>query len=90
MCPLAANTHGVEFLDFSIGDYESKNVIFNVTRDNATHIDMNVDFENLNDEAYRCIRYQFSEDVLRLPGIQVPLMIFFNAFQNQTVIQCVA
>ena len=31
LCTLAANSYGIEFLSFVISDYETKNVIFEVT-----------------------------------------------------------
>ena len=31
LCTLAANTYGIEFLSFVISDYETKNVIFEVS-----------------------------------------------------------
>ena len=30
MCPLSANTYGIEFLSFIISDYDTKNLIFEV------------------------------------------------------------
>jgi len=32
LCPLSANTFGIEFLSFTISDYESKKIIFEVGR----------------------------------------------------------
>ncbi|CAM9560003.1 unnamed protein product [Chrysoparadoxa australica] len=74
LCPLTANTYGIEYLQFTISDYESKNVIFAVGRDNPPPMDMELDFNNLDETAYRSIKYAFSEDVLRLPSIQTTLV----------------
>ncbi|CAM9664279.1 unnamed protein product, partial [Phaeothamnion confervicola] len=74
LCQLAANTHGIEFLDFTISDYESKSVIFNVGRDNPPPMDMDIDLANIDENTFRSIKYEFSEDVLRLPAIQTSLV----------------
>ena len=74
MCPLSANTYGIEFLSFNIADYESKKIIFAVGRDNPAPLDVSVDFgSGVGEDMYRKIRYNFSEDVLRLPYIETSL-----------------
>ena len=70
LCPLSANTFGIEFLQFSISDYQTKKIIFEVGKDTPTPQDIAVDFSNLGEDMYRKIKYTFSEDVLRLPLIQ--------------------
>lgn len=70
LCPLSANTFGIDFLSFSIMDYDTKNVIFEVGRDNPNSQDVSVDFSSPGEDMYRKIRYTFSEDVLRLPYVQ--------------------
>eukprot|EP01038_Epipyxis_sp_PR26KG_P013752 gene13752-18444_t len=74
LCALSANTFGIDFLQFTISDYETKNVIFEVGRDNPTPQDISVDFSTLGEDMYRKIKYNFSEDVLRLPMIQTSLV----------------
>mmetsp|Transcript_13897 Transcript_13897/g.18999 ORF Transcript_13897/g.18999 Transcript_13897/m.18999 type:complete len:256 (-) Transcript_13897:346-1113(-) len=74
LCPLTANTFGIEFLSFTISDYNTKKVIFEVGRDNPTPQDISVDFSTLGEDMYRRIKYNFSEDVLRLPLIQTSLV----------------
>lgn len=69
LCPLSANVFGIDFLQFTISDYESKKIIFEVGRDSPT-TDMSVDFSSLGEDMYRKIKYEFSEDVLRLPFIE--------------------
>jgi hypothetical protein len=70
LCPLSANTYGLDFLNFTISDYASKKVIFEVGRDHPTPADISIDFSSLGEDLYRKIKYNFSEDVLKLPQIQ--------------------
>lgn len=74
LCPMTANTYGIDFLQFTISDYTSKKVIFEVGKDNPTPQDISVDFSTLGEDMYRKIKYTFSEDVLRLPLIQTTLV----------------
>ena len=68
LCPLSANTHGIDFLSFCISDYETKRVIFKVGGD-APPPAMPANIDLTDENSYRKIRYDFSEDVLRLPTI---------------------
>ena len=70
LCPLSENNFGIEFLNFTISDYDTKNVIFEVGKDSPAPQDMTLDFSLAGDDMYRKIKYTFSEDVLRLPFIQ--------------------
>ena len=70
LCPLSANVFGIEFLQFTISDYQSKKVIFEVGKDTPAPQDIAVDFSSLGEDMYRKIKYTFSEDVLKLPLIQ--------------------
>lgn len=72
LCPLSANTYGIEFLSFTIQDYDSKKLIFEVSRDRPPQLDF--DPTNYSEDALRKIKYNFSEDVLRLPSIQTSLV----------------
>ncbi|CAM9228300.1 unnamed protein product [Heterosigma akashiwo] len=75
LCPLSANSYGIEFIEFTIYDYESKAILFEVGRDNPPPIDMdNIDLNNMDENMYRKIKYEFSEDVLRLPFISTTLV----------------
>jgi hypothetical protein len=74
LCSLSANTFGIDFLSFSISDYQTKKVIFEVGKDSPAPQDIAVDFSTLGEDMYRKIKYTFSEDVLRLPLIQTTLM----------------
>mmetsp|Transcript_116185 Transcript_116185/g.227903 ORF Transcript_116185/g.227903 Transcript_116185/m.227903 type:complete len:260 (+) Transcript_116185:107-886(+) len=74
LCALSTNNFGIEFLNFTISDYQSKKTIFEVGKDNPTPQDIAVDFSALGEDMYRKIKYTFSEDVLRLPLIQTSLI----------------
>uniref|UniRef100_K3WMX7 GMP phosphodiesterase delta subunit domain-containing protein n=1 Tax=Globisporangium ultimum (strain ATCC 200006 / CBS 805.95 / DAOM BR144) TaxID=431595 RepID=K3WMX7_GLOUD len=74
LCPLSANTYGIEFLHFAISDYESKRKIFEIGKNRPGKAVPKVDLSQARGEAaYRTIRYEFSEDVLRLPAIKTEL-----------------
>lgn len=74
LCPLTANTYGIEFLHFAIADYESKHKIFEIGKDRPGKAVPKVDASHPRSESsYRTIRYEFSEDVLRLPAISTEL-----------------
>jgi hypothetical protein len=74
MCPLAANTYGIEFFQFTISDYNSKKIIFELGRDLPPPPDISVDLTAVGYDLGRKIRYNFSEDVLKLPLIQTSLV----------------
>lgn len=74
LCPLSANVFDIEFLQFTISDYQTKKVIFEVGKDSPSSQDIAVDFTTLGEDMYRKIKYTFSEDVLRLPLIQTSLI----------------
>jgi hypothetical protein len=74
LCPLSANSFGIDFLQFTISDYQTKKVIFEVGKDTPAPQDISVDFSTLGEDMYRKIKYTFSEDVLRLPLIQTSLV----------------
>jgi len=74
LCPLSANNYGIEFINFTISDYTTKKIIFEVGKDNPTPQDITVDFSSLGEDMYRKIKYTFSEDVLKLPLIQTSLL----------------
>ena len=69
LCPLSANSYGIDFQQFTISDYETKKIIFEVGR-NTPPQDMSLDFSTPGEDMYRKIKYEFSEDVLRLPQIE--------------------
>lgn len=55
-------------------DYETKNIIFAVGRDLPPPTDISIDLSAVGEDLGRKIRYNFSEDVLRLPLIQTSLV----------------
>ena len=67
---MAANTFGLDFLKFTIVDYDSKKVIFEVGKDIPPTSDVSIDFSAVGEDMYRKIKYSFSEDVLKLPMIE--------------------
>lgn len=74
LCPLSANVYGLEFLNFIIADYETKDIIFRVGKDSPPTEDISFDTSaGSTEDMMRTIRYTFSEDVLRLPYIQTTL-----------------
>lgn len=74
LCTLAANTYKIEFNHFQIKDYVSKQKIFEIGVNCPPRTPMSVDLDGpVNENTYRKIRYEFSEDVLRLPSIQTSL-----------------
>lgn len=73
LCSLSANHYNIEFLSFVISDYDTKNTIFEVGRDSPVSNDVSIDFSSVGEDMYRKIKYNFSEDVLRLPYIQTSL-----------------
>mmetsp|Transcript_37288 Transcript_37288/g.116604 ORF Transcript_37288/g.116604 Transcript_37288/m.116604 type:complete len:234 (-) Transcript_37288:585-1286(-) len=75
LCPFNANVFGIEFLSFEICDYESKARIFRVGKDMEGPTEgMEMDIDPRNPDSMRTIRYNFSEDVLRMPVISTSLV----------------
>jgi len=74
LCPISANVYGIDFLSFTISDYDTKSVLFEVGKDSPPPQDMSIDFSALGEDMYRRIKYEFSEDVLKLPFIQTSLV----------------
>jgi protein unc-119 len=71
---LSDNHYDLEFLNFTISDYDTKNILFEVGKDLPPPQDMTLDFSSLGEDMYRKIKYTFSEDVLKLPFIQTSLV----------------
>lgn len=71
---MAANVYNIQFTHFQIVDYESKQKIFEVGVNCPPRSLATVDLSRpLDENMYRKIRYEFSEDVLRLPTIKTTL-----------------
>ena len=72
MCPLSANMYGIDFQSFTINDYETKEVIFEINKKNACPDGMEIDLDSgvgLNEDCLRKIKYTFGQAVLQLPYI---------------------
>eukprot|EP01111_Echinosteliopsis_oligospora_P009240 TRINITY_DN2674_c0_g1_i1.p1 TRINITY_DN2674_c0_g1~~TRINITY_DN2674_c0_g1_i1.p1 ORF type:complete len:181 (+),score=33.44 TRINITY_DN2674_c0_g1_i1:69-611(+) len=59
LCPLSANTYGIEFLEFRIRDMESDRVLFQVKRDKEAEAAAGI---QMDDDSVRFIRYDFGSD----------------------------
>lgn len=71
LCPLSANTYGVEFLSFSIRDMDSKAVAFQVSKDpNAPPPQFPPDFDY---NQLRSIKYEFPTKFLRYQTVGTSL-----------------
>lgn len=77
---MAANVYNIEFIHFKIKDYESKRKLFEVGANIPQQAGISFDLSSpLDENAYRKIRYEFSEDVLRLPTIMTSLQFTVGA-----------
>ena len=73
MCPLSANTYGLDFLSFRIRDYSTSKQLFEVARDpDAPPIDVSQIPPEMEDQV-RCISYDFGADFLKLEMIGTTL-----------------
>lgn len=73
LCKLSANVYGIDFLSFKVRDMASNETLFSVSRD-ATQEP--IDLSQLTPEqedAVRCISYEFESDFLRLQSIGTEL-----------------
>ena len=68
LCPLSANVYGLDFLSFTIEDYDTKRVIFEVNKENI-ELPAGFDFSMLDENSYRKIKYEFSEGGVRLESL---------------------
>eukprot|EP00002_Diphylleia_rotans_P004322 TRINITY_DN13147_c0_g1_i1.p1 TRINITY_DN13147_c0_g1~~TRINITY_DN13147_c0_g1_i1.p1 ORF type:complete len:185 (-),score=36.73 TRINITY_DN13147_c0_g1_i1:372-926(-) len=75
LCPVNANTFGIEFVAFKIRDMDSKQVLFDVSRDPADMPQPGVVTPppEIEDDSVRFIRYDFHSDFLRLRTIGTTL-----------------
>ena len=64
--------YDVDFIDFTIRDYDTKDLLFDVKSDGTKYGSMEVDIdfnEPFTDDSFRKIKYTFSDRVLSLPLI---------------------
>jgi len=74
LCSVSDNKYGLDFQEFTISDYQSKNNLFKIGKGLPLPSDMSFDFsEGDQNDAARRIKYNFSEDMLRLPYIETSL-----------------
>jgi hypothetical protein len=82
LCPLSANKVGIDFLSFQIRDYDSKRMIFEVSKDNQDAVAKNsLNLADMSEDSYRRIKYNFSADVLRTPTIST--ILAFSVGDNE-------
>lgn len=68
LCPLSANTFGIQFLSFRIRDFDSGQVLFEIARDPDEEVVTQEDEEG-DEEEWRMVRYQFGPDFFRLKNV---------------------
>ena len=67
-CPLSANTFNIQFLQFRIRDYDSGQILFEISRD-ADEEAVTQEDEELDEDEMRTVRYQFGPDFFRLKNV---------------------
>lgn len=76
LCRLDANIYGIDFISFVIKDYDTKRVIFEVSRDESMSSDALAALKRSPDfdpDTLRKIDYRFDADVLSLPRVATKL-----------------
>mmetsp|Transcript_45910 Transcript_45910/g.74907 ORF Transcript_45910/g.74907 Transcript_45910/m.74907 type:complete len:179 (-) Transcript_45910:861-1397(-) len=72
LCPLTANTYGIDFISFKIRDYDGGKTIFEVNKEvdpnNPTPLPVDID------DSVRCIHYTFPLQFLELKTIGTTLV----------------
>ena len=82
LCPLSANTYDIDFLRFSISNYDTKKVFFSVDKSNPSKTLYNSDEDTeelfnravLSEDAMRTIKYCFDVEVLKTEMIATNLV----------------
>jgi hypothetical protein len=69
LCDLSDNTYGIEFVAFTIKDYDTKRKIFEVSRDDAPSPSLAQLGPDFDLDQLRRIDYNFEANVLALPRI---------------------
>eukprot|EP01027_Heterolobosea_sp_BB2_P009820 GEZU01014449.1.p1 GENE.GEZU01014449.1~~GEZU01014449.1.p1 ORF type:complete len:184 (+),score=47.27 GEZU01014449.1:187-738(+) len=64
LCPLSANTYGIEFIAFRIRDMDTNEVYFEVDRDHMDPDIMVTIEEPVDEDSMRCIKYNFPKKFL--------------------------
>lgn len=73
LCPINANTYGIEFLEFEIKDYDSNKCVFKVARDGEADVIPEHMLTPEMEEAMRSVRYHFDADFLRYKTVRTSL-----------------
>lgn len=89
LCKLSDNKYGIDFLAFSIKDYDTKRKIFAVDRESNMDALAGVDLSNIDEDSLRKIDYKFESDVLSLPRIvtQLKFTVGDNIVQDFRMIE---
>ena len=74
LCSPGDNTYGLDFQRFTVSDYDTKKVIFKVSKDAPPPPDMSLSFVAQGKDIYPTVGYKLSEDVLRLPFVQTSMV----------------
>ncbi|KAL0485614.1 hypothetical protein AKO1_011932 [Acrasis kona] len=67
LCPLSANTAGIQFLQFKIRNTEDGSTIFETSAEESAKELLNLD--SIDENALRTIKYQFDKSFLRTKSI---------------------
>jgi hypothetical protein len=72
MCPLSANTYGIDFIDFEIKDGETNRSLFRVQKDpNAPPLPLDMpDLDPETEAMFRTIKYSFPPEFLRFQSVR--------------------
>uniref|UniRef100_A0A061RMU5 Gmp-delta subunit family protein n=1 Tax=Tetraselmis sp. GSL018 TaxID=582737 RepID=A0A061RMU5_9CHLO len=73
LCPLSANTYGVEFLEFEIKDYDTNKCVFKVSRDGDADVIPDHMLTREMEEAMRSVRYHFDAEFLTFKTVRTAL-----------------
>jgi hypothetical protein len=79
LCRLSDNKFNIDFLAFSIRDYDTQRTIFKVDRESSMDALAGIDLSTLDEDSLRKIDYKFESDVLSLPRITTELKFSVGA-----------
>lgn len=75
LCPLSANTYGIDFVDFEIKDADSARSLFRVQKDpDAAPVPMLDNIDPAIEESIRTIKYCFPVEFLRYKTVRTSLV----------------
>jgi len=73
LCPLSANSYGIEFLEFEIKDYDTNKCVFKVARDGDSDTIPDEMLTKEMEEAIRSVRYHFDAEFLGYKTVRTSL-----------------